>query len=191
MPHHGFSFRRILFVLLLVFMLGVLLMFVFADPQEIILSLGVRNSLVVAFFVSFVGAFTSLTYFSVYPVIIALVAGQMHPLLVGAVAGMGMAAGDLLFFVLGYSARDLTSKRGKTILNAILDRIQRLRTILAHGLIFFYVAFTPFPNNLLSGSLAFVGYPFRKMVVPLIMGDLAFCLLFSWLSFRGVSLILF
>ncbi len=183
------TFRRILFVFLLIFMVAFLLMIVFYSPKEMITTMGVRNSFVVAFFVSLVGAFTSLTKFSAYPMIIALVAGQMDPFVVGLVSGLGLASGDILFFLFGYSARDLTGEKGKNTLKRVLERLQRLKGIFVQMLIFLYVACSPFPNNLLSGALAFTGYPFRKVVIPLVLGDVFFCTLIAWLAFRGVSLL--
>lgn len=182
------SFRRILFVCLAVFMLVFLYLFIFHSPAELITMLGIRNSFLLAFIVSMVGAFTSLTKFSAYPMIIALVAGQLNPFVVGLVAGLGLAAGDILFFLFGYSARDLTSERAKTTLNKILGRLQRVKGVLMQAMIFVYVAGSPFPNNLLSGALAYTGYPFKKVVVPLVAGDIAFCMLIAWLAFQGIRL---
>ncbi len=183
--------RRILFVFLLAFMVVFLLMIIFYSPKEMVATIGVRNSFVAAFFVSMVGAFTSLTKFSAYPMIIALVAGQMDPFLVGLVSGLGLASGDILFFLFGYSARDFTGEKAKKILEKILSRLQRMNDLLVQFLIFFYFACSPFPNNLLSGSLAFTGYPFKKTVIPIILGDVAFCTLVAWLAYRGIELISF
>jgi hypothetical protein len=182
------TFKRILFVSLLVFLVGFLFMFVFHNPVDIITMLGIRNSYVLAFFVSLVGAFTSLTKFSAYPMIVALVAGRLDPLLVGFISGIGLASGDVLFFLFGYSARDLSGERTKDFLKKMLSRLQRLRSILVQGVIFLYVAATPFPNNLLSGALAYTGYPFKKVVIPLVMGDVSFCLLIAWLAVKGIQL---
>ena len=183
-----FILRRILFVGLLLFMIGFLLLFLYLHPTELIMKLGVRNSFVVAFFVSLVGAFTSLTKFSAYPMIFAMVVGQMNFLLVGFIAGLGLASGDLLFFAFGFSARDLTGRKGKGKLRKILRKVQEMRSLLVQALIFFWVACTPLPNNLLSGSLAFIGYPFRKVLIPLALGDIAFCVLVAWLSLQGIAL---
>ncbi len=181
------TLRRFLFVFLLVFMVVFIVLFITYTPKEIIKTLGVRNSFVVAYFVSLVGAFTSLTKFSAYPMIIALVAGQMNPFLVGFIAGLGLASGDLLFFVFGDSARVLTTKQGEKTLNRLLAKIEQVKGIFVQGFIFLYVAGSPFPNNLLSGALAFTGYPFRKVALPLIMGDIAFCTLIAWLAFQGIE----
>ena len=188
MPLSRKTFKRILFVSLLVFMVGFLFMFVFHNPVEIITMFGIRNSYVLAFFVSMVGAFTSLTKFSAYPMIVALVAGGLDPLVVGFISGLGLASGDVLFFLFGYSARDLSSERTKNYLKRILSRIQSLRSIYVQGIIFLYVAATPLPNNLLSGALAYTGYPFKKAAIPLILGDVSFCLLIAWLALKGIQL---
>ena len=183
-----FVLRRILFVGLLIFMIGFVVLFLRFHPTEVVMRLGVRNSFLVAYFVSLVGAFTSLTKFSAYPMIFAMVVGQMNFLLVGFIAGLGLASGDLLFFAFGFSARDLAGREGKGKLRKILRKLQKMRSLLVQALIFFYVACTPLPNNLLSGSLAFIGYPFRKVLVPLALGDIAFCILVAWLSLQGIAL---
>ena len=181
--------RKILFFSLLVFMFGFLLLFIFISPKELVVKVGVRNFYWMTYFVSLIGAFTSLTKFSAYPMIIALVFGQMNFIIVGFIAGLGLASGDLLFFVFGHSARGLTTKRGREMLEKIVLKIQRLRRIFVQVVIFLYVAATPFPNNLLSGALAFAGYPFKNVVLPLVLGDIAFCILVAWLAFQGIELV--
>lgn len=181
--------KRIVFALLLVFFFGFLVLLVFFNPGELIFSLGIRNSLIIVFFVCLAGAFTSLTAISAYPMVISLVAGEVGPLTAGTVAGLGLAAGDLLFFMFGYSARDLTGERVRKALEKALLRLQKYNSLVVQGAIFVYVAFTPFPNNVLSGALAFVGYPLRKAFLPLILGDVAFCLLVAWLAHQGFRLV--
>ena len=166
-----------------------LLLFIFFNPREVVIILGVRNSFLITYFVSLIGAFTSLTKFSAYPMIIALVAGGMNHFLGGFIAGLGLATGDILFFVFGYSARDFAGERGKKILNKILSKLYSIKEIFVQILIFLYVGASPFPNNLLSGALAFTGYPFKKVIIPLILGDIAFCILVAWLAFLGIALI--
>jgi len=183
------TLRRITFVFLLLLMLGILALFIFYNPREMILRIGVRNTFLVTFIVSMVGAFTSLTKFSAYPMVIALVAGQIHPLVAGTVAGLGLASGDLLFFLFGHSAKDLTTEKGQRIQDRILKKLEGMRSLYVQGLIFLYMGVSPFPNNLLSGALAFTGYPFRKVVAPLILGDVTFCILVAWLAYHGVSIV--
>jgi membrane protein YqaA with SNARE-associated domain len=181
--------RRVLFVFLLVVFVGLIILLVLFDPKEVIASIGIGNSLIIAFFLSIAGAFTSLTKISSYPLIISLIAGQMNPLLVGLVIGLGMAAGDILFFAFGYSARDWAGKKWKKNLDRFLAFVSRLREIFVQVLIFLYMAATPFPNNMLSGALAFIGYPLRKAVLPIVLGDIAFCLLIAWLASQGIKVL--
>ncbi len=189
MKKHQSLIRRTVFVLLLLFMLGLIALYIFYSPREMIIRLGVRNSFIIAFFISIAGAFTSMTKFSAYPMIIALVGGGLNFFLVGLIAGIGLAIGDILFFLFGHSARDFTGHRYKKKLDRILERLQRLNTLLVQVLIFLYISCTPLPNNLLSGSLAFIKYPFKNVVVPLALGDIAFCILVAWLALMGISLV--
>lgn len=182
------TFRRITFVFLLLLLLGILALFIFYNPKEMILRMGVRNAFLITFIVSVAGAFTSFTKFSAYPMVIALVAGQVNPIVAGTVAGLGLATGDILFFLFGHSAKVLTTEKGERIQQRILRQLERMRGIFVQGLIFLYVGCSPFPNNLLSGALAFTGYPFRKVVIPLVLGDLAFCILVAWLAYQGISI---
>ncbi len=188
MKKNPFNFRLFLFILLSLFIIGFFALYVFYSPKDLVLYLGVRNSFLILFFVSLVGAFTSMTKFSAYPMIVALVAGNMSFFYVGLIAGIGLAAGDTLFFLFGYSAREITTHKWKDKLRNIVAKLHSINDWLVQGLIFIYVGASPFPNNLLSGSLAFTGYPFKKVIAPLVLGDLAFCMLVSWLAFRGINL---
>ncbi len=188
MKKNPFNFRLFLFIVLTVFIIGFFALYVFYSPKDLILYLGVRNSFLILFFVSLVGAFTSMTKFSAYPMIVALVAGNMSFFYVGLIAGIGLAAGDTLFFLFGYSAREITTHKWKDKLRNIVAKLHSINDLLVQGLIFVYVGASPFPNNLLSGALAFTGYPFKKVVAPLVLGDLAFCMLVSWLAFKGINL---
>jgi len=180
--------RSILFVLLLVIFVGTLFILVFFDPGEMIEKIGIGNSFIIAFFVSVAGAFTSMTKFSTYPMIITLVAGHVDPLAAGLVTGIGNTFGDILFYAFGSSARGLTSEKVNKKLEKILRWMTRLREIYIQIIIFLYLAITPFPNNMLSGALAFIGYPLKKAIVPLVLGDITFCILIAWLAFRGIDL---
>jgi len=180
--------RSILFVLLLVIFVGTLFILVFFDPGEMIEKIGIGNSFIIAFFVSVAGAFTSMTKFSTYPMIITLIAGHVDPLAAGLVTGIGNTFGDILFYAFGSSARGLTSEKVNKKLEKILRWMTRLREIYIQIIIFLYLAITPFPNNMLSGALAFIGYPLKKAIVPLVLGDITFCILIAWLASRGIDL---
>lgn len=180
--------RRVVFVLLLVIFVGLIIMLVVFEPGEVFASIGIRNSLIIAFFLSVAGAFTSLTKISSYPLIISMIAGHMNPVVVALVIGLGMAAGDILFFAFGYSARDWAGIKWKASLERFLKLVSKLRDIYVQGLIVLYMSATPFPNNMLSGALAFIGYPLRKAWLPILVGDIVFCIFIAWLATQGIKI---
>ncbi len=186
MKIHPSSLRIALFVLLSLLVTGCMVMVLVYSPVEMVGILGLRNSYLIVFFVSLIGAFTSFTTLTTYPVVVAMAAGHPHPFAIGVVAGLGLSAGDILFYYFGFAARELAGGSLEKRLEKILQRLTRLPQIAIQAFIYFYVAFTPFPNNLLTGILAFTGYPFRKVVVPLVLGDITLPALVAVLVSRSL-----
>ncbi len=161
----------------------------FYDPEAIIARVGVRNTYVIAFALSILGGYTSMTKITTYPVVAALVLGHDYPLFIGLSAGLGLAVGDVLFFYMGYAARGVSGQTKNKKLERILLRIQKQPAMLVQCLIYLYVAFSPFPNNLLSAGLAYTGYPFYRVVIPLVLGDLTLPTLVAVAVSRGYAIL--
>ena len=182
--------RRILmFVVILLFIIGWTVLLYHYRPRQIVNMLGVRDSYLTAFLISLFGAFSSFTPFSTYPAIIALGAGKVNPFILGAIAGIGLTIGDVLFFYFGITARAFTTEKFQEKLKQWLIWLQSKPDIYIYVFIFLYVGFSPFPNNALTGTLALMGYPLRKLLLPLLLGDMALPILLAYLAYRGVELL--
>ena len=179
--------RGVPFFVILLFIIGWTLLLYFYGPKEIVRLLGVQNSYLMAFLISMFGAFSSFTTFSTYPAVVTLAAGKINPYFLGIVAGLGLSVGDVLFFYFGVTARGVVSKKFKERLENILEWLKDKPDFFIQAFIFFYVGFTPFPNNVLTGSLALIAYPFRKVVLPLVLGDLVLPTLAACLTYYGVE----
>jgi membrane protein YqaA with SNARE-associated domain len=173
------------FWLALLFVIGWTLLLWNMSPEEIVESLGVANTYLVAFLISIMGALSSLTTFSTYPAIVALAAGEVNPLFLGIAAGLGLAAGDIFFYFFGISARNVASEKVIKWVEKILKWLMDRSKLFIQFFIFFYVGFTPFPNNILTGLLALREYPFKKVVVPLVLGDLVLPITVAYLTYKG------
>lgn len=183
--------RKILFTLLLFFIISWSVLLYFHPPEELVDIIGITNSYIVGFLISILGALSSFTTFSTYPAIVSLAIGDINPFILGMASGIGLAIGDMLFFYFGYTARGVVSKKLKNKLEKVLTWLRGKSEIYVQAFIFIYVAFTPFPNNLLTGSLAVIGYPIKKVAPPLIAGDLVLPTLAAWLAFNEIELGLF
>ena len=97
--------RSLLFWIILAFVVAWTVLLFFFSPKEIVEMIGVNNSYLVIFLVAVIGAFSSFTTFSAYPVIVTMAAGKLDPLLIGVVAGIGLAIGDTFFYFFGVCAQ--------------------------------------------------------------------------------------
>ncbi|MFZ6050745.1 hypothetical protein [Halocola ammonii] len=172
---------------ILAFVVGWTVLLFYFSPREIVEMIGVSNSYLVVFLVAVIGAFSSFTTFSAYPVIVTMAAGKLDPLFIGLVAGIGLAIGDTFFYYFGVSARGVASSKLKNWLSNTLKWLKKKSDLVIQLFIFGYVGFTPFPNNILTGLLALSNYPYRKVALPLILGDLVLPIVAAYLSAKGVE----
>lgn len=179
-------FRIASLVFMLALVAGLLVVLFRYDIRELVNMLGIRNSYLIAFLLSIVGAYTNMTKITTYPLVVALALGHSQPLLVGFFAGLGLAVGDVLFYYMGFTAREMAGGKTRERLEKVLARLKRQSMIVVQGFIYVYVAFSPFPNNLLTGALAFTGYPFVRVMIPLVLGDLTLPIMIAWLVSRGI-----
>ncbi len=173
-------------VIMLAMVAGLAVVLFMYDIREMVQVLGIRNSYLIAFLFSIVGAYTNMTKITTYPLVVALALGHSQPLLVGLFAGLGLAVGDILFYYMGFTAREMTGGKTRARLEKLLARLKRQSMVVVQAFIFLYVAFSPFPNNLLTGALAFTGYPFVRVLVPLVLGDLTLPVVIALLVSRGI-----
>lgn len=175
------------FAAVVVFVLGWGILLYHYPPDELVDLIGVRNSYLVGFLVGVFGALSSFTTFSTYPAIVTLAAGDINPYLLGIVTGLGLSLGDVLFYYFGFTARGVVPEKYKSRLEDILTGLKGHSTFFIQVFVFVYVGFTPFPNNILTGSLAVIGYPVKRVLIPLILGDIFLITIASWMSSVGID----
>lgn len=178
----------IFFVLLAFIVLWSILLF-FITPQELVRMIGVRNGYVLSFLFGVFGEAATISALSYYPAIITLAAGGLNPLLLGLIAGTGMTIGNCIYFFLGKRGRVVLSERFHNQAERVLRWIQNKPSWAVQILIFLYVGFTPFPNNLLTATGGVVDYPFRKLLIPLILGNIVLTTSLAYLTSLGLRLV--
>jgi membrane protein YqaA with SNARE-associated domain len=151
---------------------GILFVIHTIGPETIVTFLGVRNLYVSTFLFSVIAGVSFFTAGPFYLSIGALTAGGLDPYLLAAFSGVGLTLGDTLFYYLGATGR-------KLFMGKKLYALEKLRKILEGKsekyvslIIFVYTGMTPFPGDILSVTLAFLGYPFKKAIVPMLAGNI-------------------
>jgi|GEM_PF-308295 len=118
---------------------------------------------------------------------ITLAAGGLNPYLLAVVAGFGLLIGDSLFFYLGKSGRTAFSDQFHERLDRLTRWIMRRPNWLVPIIVYIYVGFTPLPNDIFMIALALSGYPYKKMVIPLLLGDITIVLITALLASHGIQ----
>lgn len=180
--------RYFVFAGILIFIIVWILILNFISPDRIVAKIGVGNSYIILFLISAIGGVSSLSVSSYYLAVSVFASGGLNPIFLGLVGGVGVTIGDSLFFYLGKKGKTISSKK-------ILEKTRKLKIWINKSpkafmpfLIYIYVGFTPAPNDLMTVPLGFMDYPFRKIIIPLLLGNITATVLISYLSIYGVGL---
>lgn len=141
-------------------------------PTKIIASLGVNNSYVALFIIAATGGVSVFSGYIYFSFLGTLAATGLNPFLLGLLGGVGVSIGDSLFYFLGKQGRYVIPvKIEKAIDNfrAWLNKKTRWSIPL---FVFAYAAFTPFPNEFMTISVGLTGTRFRRLIIPLILGNI-------------------
>jgi len=176
------------FFAMLAFIIAWVVLLLYYDPRELVERLGVQNGYVVTFVLAVIGAFTSVTTVSIYPAIVTFTSGGLHFLIIGIVAGIGMTIGDSLFFLFGQKGRYLLSENSRSKLDQVQAWLEDRPAWLIPFVVYVWVSFSPFPNNLVTGSLALSGYAFKKIFPVILLGNLTLSLLVVFLTAQGIEI---
>jgi len=152
--------------------IGWALLFYFLKPTEIVNMIGIQSSYALVLLLGLFGALSSLTAFTIYPALLTLVAGGLNPLALILIGSMGLIVGDTVFFFIARGTRYVLPKQFVSRTEYFSKWLEKRNDTLLTAIIYIYVAFTPLPNNLLTGSLAMLNYPFKKLAWPLALGDI-------------------
>ncbi len=150
--------------------------------------LGVENSYLLAFILASAGGVSSFTAAPFYTTILTMAAGGADIILLGLIAGSGLAISDTLFYYLG--------KKGKAALNsAIIKKAEQLSAWIAKKpawliplFAFAYLSLAPFPNDILIITLALIDYPFKRLLPLIVAGDITAVILVSIIGKMGIRL---
>jgi len=153
-------------------------------PAEIVDKMGSQNSFIVIVITTFFGAVTAVPIATVYPTVITFAAGGLHPIITGLAAALGITIANIIFFYLGNKGQELAknstffSKYQKRILNWIAKQPEWAIPFF----IFIFIGLTPLPNNVLTASGGLANYPFKKMLAPLVIGNVFLMLVIAYIA---------
>ncbi|NOS67665.1 MAG: hypothetical protein HOO67_04860 [Candidatus Peribacteraceae bacterium] len=159
-------------------------------PGEIVDFFGTQNGYVATLFLSFIGGISIIVPIPFHLALMTFAAGGLNPVLLGVMATIGQASGDSTSYLLGFSGRKLVSVSHFTS----VERFQKWCMGLSYwkfaGALITYGAISPFSNDWLLIPMGIAHYPYRKVMVPLEIGNLIFNVGAGLLGTYGLASIL-
>ena len=162
--------------------------FSLVSPEEVVMMLGIENSYLIIGFMAIFGGVSSVTVAPFYAALTTFAAGGVDIILLGLVAGIGLAISDSVFYYFGTKGREMVSPEMQQREIKLSDWFEGKPEWLLPLLIFLWSGFTPFPNDIMTVSLAFLKYPYKKLIVPLLIGDITSSILIAYLGMKGILL---
>lgn len=181
--------RKKIRAILLFCVIAVWILFLFLkSPEDIVKAVGVQNGYLLVFFSSFLGGLAAITVVTVYPTIIIFAMGGLNPFILGVSAAIGMTIANVIYFFIGEEGRGLAEPKGgfRKFTDRMLKKCDKLPFWLVQILILLYVGFTPFPNGLLTASGGLINYSFRKILLPLLLGNLILMTFIAYVGSLGI-----
>jgi len=183
--------KELSFVILFLFFIAWTVLIYHISPEGIIENLGIKNSYLIVFLTCLFGGISIFFPFPYYLIVFTLGAGGLNPFLIGLFAGIGLAVGDTTSYLLGHTGRIILPKSSKRISEKIHKKIALYPEWLKYFLFFIWGALVPLPNDLLLIPMGAIGYSYKKVVIPLVLGSIVFNTIIAFLGAYGLNLIFF
>lgn len=173
----------LIFCTLLLSVVAWIVLLHYISPTELVERIGVQNGYLVMFLVATFGGVSSFTGVSYVATVLTLSAGGLNPFLLALSSGLGITISDSLFFWLGRHADSIISSSWlRTRIDRIATWLGKRRPLTVAMFIYLYTAFTPLPNDILTGMLGLTKQPYRLVIVALTLGNATFAFLLATLG---------
>ena len=183
--------RITLDIALVALIVGWIIFLVLYTPSRLIEYLGVTNTYLLVFLFTLLGGIATIAFVSVYPHVIAFSAAGLNPFVIGIVAAVGHTVANLLFYYFGQKGSNIarTSPGFNKATKSMLKWVDKKPCWCVYVFIFLYVGFTPFPNNLLTAYGGIINFSVKRILAPLVLGNIVLFSAVAYLSSIGSQLI--
>lgn len=164
------NYKKLATILILTIALLVAIFFI--DPVKIVDFVGIKNAYLISFLIASLGGLSIFTSSSFFVMVATFSIGGVNPLLLGFFSGIGLTIGDSLFFFVGYKGRPFIESCLKSWFDRFVEWFQGRSSLQVGIFVYLYASFSPFPNDILAVFLASAGYPYRKFLPLILVGNI-------------------
>jgi len=144
------------------------------SANTLVAALGNTNSYLISLVLAFFGGISTFITIPYHFVVYTLGAGGLNPWLLGIATATGVFLGDSTSYVLGYHGRDIFPRRFQLLLRKVHEWSEAWPQWLVYLAIFLYGSLAPFSNDFIVISLGLARYPYKKVMIPLGLGNIVF-----------------
>jgi hypothetical protein len=175
---------------LILFVVAWSILLYFISPQELVEEIGVGQSYLAMFLIAVFGGVSTFTATSYLIALTTFSAGGLHPLLLGLIAGTGLTISDSFFFYLGTKGRKVVSGKPEDWANRFEKWMRRRPDWFAPVITYVYAGLTPLPNDVLTVGLAFAEIEYKRIIIPLWLGNMTLTVIGAYLAIAGVNFLM-
>lgn len=170
--------------LLILFIVAWSVFLIYNPPEKIVGFLGVENTYLVIFLLAAIGGVSAFTSTSFYAALVTISLGGVNPVFLALFASVGLTVGDIVFYAIGKKGKNCAMPNYGKYIDRPLRLVEEVSDTTIMALIFFY-SLTPLPSDILAIALAILGFPLKKMIPPLLVGNFALTLILAELAVYG------
>lgn len=155
--------------------------FFYLSPERIIETVGVTNAYALIFVLAFLGGLTTFSGVPYHLALVAFAAGGLNPVLLGLAAAAGVMLGDSTSYYAGMRGGMVAPRairRAFEQMYSFSDKHPALLPLFC----FLYGALVPFSNDFITISAGIARYPFRRVMIPLGLGNIVFNVALAWIA---------
>ena len=177
------------FIPLLVFLTWTVFIYQFPHA-DIVAAIGTENGYVATLLLAFLGGMSVFVSVPYHLVIMTFAAGGVSPWLLGLTASVGQLGGDTVSYMLGRSGRHIAPSRFTARMDQLRNWIMRRPYWQTAFVLFIYGSMSPVSNDWMLVPLGLAHYSYRRVMIPLQLGNVVFNTAMALLGTYGLASIL-
>lgn len=172
------------FITFLFLLLSFIIFTIQFGPEYIVELIGVNNTYLIIFIIAVIGGVSAITSTSFYTLFFAFLLGGADPFYLSLLGGIGLTIGDSVFFYFGYKSRELVEKtKYISYIRKSSSWLKMHKKEFIFLVTYVYVAFTPFPKDILSSILGLSNFSFKSSIIAFLLGNITHCMSLGLLFF--------
>ena len=174
------KYLSIVFILLFIVVWTLILSFI--SPEDMVNRIGVRNGYIFLFLLSILGGVSTISSTSFYLTLVTLAIGGLNPFILGTFVGIGVTAGDTLYYYLGRKGSEISGGSFEEKRQRFISWLKKKPSCVVLIFTFLYCALIPLPTDIIAVALGLCGYPYQKIILPIFLGNIVYAILVAYLA---------